>query len=248
MDQELKVEINEATNLQYSGSNVQPVEHSDGFIQKLLKKFTENKMYLYITITVIVLCIVLYYFYKKSKKELKYVNDKPLLALPKQKSDEYFVLDENGNPVKVSESFSNQQLLPLPMPKQQPSQQDIQMLQKQMLEKQQMQQHMQQQMQQQQMQQQQMQQQQMQHQQMQQQQMQQQQMQQQQMQQQQFDNSRSKLQHPDSEEHNNESDDINIELARIQANEDDNVTQHNLTNSELAEINKKIEMMNSQNK
>ena len=112
MDQELKVEINEATNLQYSGSNVQPVEQSDGFIQKLLKKFTENKMYLYITITVIVLGIVLYYFYKKSKKELKCVNDKPQLALPKQKSDEYFVLDENGNPVKVSESFSNQQLLP----------------------------------------------------------------------------------------------------------------------------------------
>ena len=32
----------------------------------------------------------------------------------------------------------------------------------------------------------------------------------------------------------------------IQANEDENIAQHNLTNSELAEINNKIEMMNLQ--
>ena len=39
--------------------------------------------------------------------------------------------------------------------------------------------------------------------------------------------------------------DINDKISRIQANEDDNVTQHNLTNSELEEINKKLAMMNN---
>ena len=55
---------------------------------------------------------------------------------------------------------------------------------------------------------------------------------------------RTKLQHPDSEEQDeNRSDDIDNELARIQANEDKNVACHNLTSSELAEINKKLELM-----
>ena len=125
-------------------------------------------------------------------------------------------MDTNGDPVKVTGSFSNQ-LLPLPIPKQQPSQNDVQMLQKQMYEKQMMQQ------------------------QMQQQQMQQQQM-QQQMQQQHSGGHKQKLQHPESEM----SDNIDIDLDDIQEDEDDNVAQHNLTNSELAEINKKIEMMNPQ--
>jgi len=46
----------------------------------------------------------------------------------------------------------------------------------------------------------------------------------------------------------NMSENIDVDLSRIHANEDENVAQHNLTNSELAEINNKIEMMNSQNK
>ncbi len=255
MDKELNIENVEVPEVN-SG------DQSTGLIQTLLKKISDNKMYLYIAVAVIVLGVLLYYFYFKSKKEIQTLantsNDKPQLALPKQNnenqtvvaandnvpvgfnpnSNDYFVLDANGNPVKVSGTYqnNNQQLLPLPMPKQQPSQQEIQMLQKQMLEKQMMEQQiMQQQMKQQQM--------------MQQQMMQQQMMQQQMAQQQnkQVD-TRSKLQHPDSDEENdNGSDDINIELARIQANEDDNVAQHNLTNSELAEISKKIEMMNAQN-
>jgi hypothetical protein len=112
------------------------------------------------------------------------------------------------NPVKITGSFSNQ-LLPLPIPKQQPSQQDVQMLQKQMYEKQLMQQQM---------------------------------LQNQMMQQQHSGDQKQKLQHPESEV----SDEIDVDLDDIQENEDENVAQHNLTNSELAEINKKIEMMNSQ--
>ena len=38
--------------------------------------------------------------------------------------------------------------------------------------------------------------------------------------------------------------DINIDLARIQVNENENIAKHNLTNSELAEINKKLDMIN----
>jgi len=77
---------------------------------------------------------------------------------------------------------------------------------------------------------------------MQQQMMQQQMMQQQMMQQQNSVGPRPKLQHPD----NDMSDHIDMELERIQENENENVAQHNLTNSELAEINNKIEAMNSQ--
>ncbi len=228
-------------------------EQPSGLVQTLLKKISDNKMYVYIGVAVIVLAIVLYYFYSKNKKETKPNNEsmasvgtaKPELALPKQPTNqndnipgpfnpnpnEYYVMDANGNPVKVSGSFGGaQQLQPLPIPKQQPSQQEIQMLQKQMLEKQMMEQQLKQQ-------------------QMMQQQMMQQQMMQQQMMQQQQNaqaGNKVKLQHPESDEQDNGSDDVDIELARIQANEDDNVAQHNLTNSELAEIHKKLEMMNNQ--
>ena len=72
--------------------------------------------------------------------------------------------------------------------------------------------------------------------------MQQQMLQNQMMQQQHSGGQKQKLQHPESEV----SDEIDVDLDDIQENEDENVAQHNLTNSELAEINKKIEMMNSQ--
>jgi hypothetical protein len=177
-----------------------------------------------------ILFILAIYLTLKSKKDLKSTNkNQPLLPQPKKNNEsslsglnneDRFILDSNGNPVKVSES---NHLLPLPIPKQQPSQQDIQMLQKQMQEKQMQEQMM--------------------HQQMMHQQMMHQQMMHQQMMQQQ-NNSRPKLQHPESDL--NMSDNIDVDLAKIQANEDENVAQHNLTNSELAEINNKIEMMSSQ--
>jgi len=192
-------------------TNVQTPEQSNELINNLLKKFTENKMYVYIAIGIIVLAVVAFYYFKKCKKDVKNKNQLPV---PKQNNasstglnnDDHFILDTNGNPVKVTGSFSNQ-LLPLPIPKQQPSQNDVQMLQKQMYEKQ---------------------------------------MQQQMMQQQHSGGQKTKLQHPESEM----SDNIDIDFDDIQENEnedeDENVAQHNLTNSELAEINKKIEMMNPQ--
>lgn len=192
-------------------TNVQTPEQSNGLINNLLKKFTENKMYMYIAIGIIVLAVVAFYYFKKCKKDVKN-NNKNQLPVPKQNNasstglnnDDHFIIDANGNPVKVTGSFSNQ-LLPLPIPKQQPSQKDVQMLQKQMYEKQMM-------------------------------------------QQQNVASQKPKLQHPESEM----SDNIEIDLDDIQENEneyeneDENVAQHNLTNSELAEINKKIEMMNPQ--
>jgi hypothetical protein len=196
-------EIKEVVVEQPIDTNVQTPGQSKGLINNLLKKFTENKMYMYIAIGIIVLAVVAFYYFKKCKKDVKNKNQLPL---PKQSNapstglnnDDHFILDTNGNPVKVTGSFSNQ-LLPLPIPKQQPSQKDVQMLQKQMYEKQMM-------------------------------------------QQQNVASQKPKLQHPESEM----SDEIEIDLDDIEDNEDENVAQHNLTNSELAEINKKIEMMNPQ--
>lgn len=210
-------EIKEVILEQANGTIVQTTEQSNGLISNLLKKFTENKMYIYIAIGIVILAVVAFYYLKKCKKDVNNSNKNTLLPIPKQNyessitglnNDDHFILDANGNPVKITGSFSNQ-LLPLPIPKQQPSQQDVQMLQKQMYEKQLMQQQM---------------------------------LQNQMMQQQHSGGQKQKLQHPESEV----SDEIDVDLDDIQENEDENVAQHNLTNSELAEINKKIEMMNSQ--
>jgi len=211
-------EIN--TNVPTTTTNVPTNQNSTGFINNLLKKFTENKNYKYIAIGIIILALAALYYYKKCKKESKTNQNKNQMPVKQNNesvlsglnNNDHFILDSNGNPVKVTGTFPNQPL-PLPIPKQQPSQQDIQMLQKQMYEKQ-----------------------------MQQQMMQQQMMQQQMMQQQNSVGQRPKLQHPD----NDMSDHIDMELERIQENENENVAQHNLTNSELAEINNKIEAMNSQ--
>jgi hypothetical protein len=212
-----------------------PDQPEGGIVQSVLKKISDNKMYIYIGVAVIVLGLVLYYFFIKNKKETTIQTDKnPQSALPNQDQpqetvpskqpevpsvfnplgQEYYVLDNNGNPVKVSGSFPqmNQQLAPLPVPNQQPSQQEIIMIQKQMREKQMI-------------------------------------------EAQEMALARAqakpkmKLEHPSNDENvHEESDnenDIDVELARIKANEDENVAEHNLTQSELAEINKKIEMMNS---
>ena len=40
---------------------------------------------------------------------------------------------------------------------------------------------------------------------------------------------------------------LNMELERVKANENKNIAEHNLTNSELAEINKKLEMLETNN-
>lgn len=211
-----------------------PEQLERGFIQSILKKISDNKMYIYIAIAVIVLGLVLYYFFIKNKKEtMNQTDKKSQLALPKQgpqeqtltKSEipdtfnplgqEYYLLDNNGNPVKVSGSFSsvNQPLVPLPVPNQQPSQQEIMMLQKQMMEKKMMEQQM------------------------------------KEAQMHPHVKPNLKLEHPTNDEmvNSDNENDIDVELARIKANEDENVAEHNLTHSELAEINKKLEMMNSGN-
>lgn len=239
-------------------TNLVHVETTEGgFVQSIIKKISDNKMYIYIGIAVIVLGVVLYYFFMKNQKETMAQTDKkPQLALPKQNNQpqgqapvateapgpfntmggqEYFVLDNNGNPVKVSGSFPmvNNPLQPLPLPNQQPSQQEIMMLQKQMMEKKMMEA------------------------QMREQQMMEAQMREQQMREAQAfaqaqtqaqAKSKIKLEHPSNEDGDEEhDDDVGIELARIRANEDENVAEHNLTASELAEINKKLEMMNANN-
>ncbi len=226
-------------------NNVADSNPTGRFLEIIKKKFSENKMYVYIGIAVIVLAVVLYYFYIKNKKETKPKEDtKPVLELPKPKQqaqsdelnnqnnqyiqapqisgDEYWVMDAQGRPVKVSGSFGGQ-IPPLPMPKQAPSAAEIKMLQQQMLEQQIM---------------------------------------QQQIMQQQMENqqrqlaeqkaiqvkksqAQPKLKHPEDSD-KPESDDIDVELARIKANEDDNIAQHDLTNSELAEITKKLELMGNQ--
>lgn len=224
-------------------NNVVESKQTNSFIQIFKKIFSENKMYIYIGIAVVVLAIVLYYFYSKNKKETKPIaqtqqnaqpvanqNNQEQVTVPQISGDDYWVLDAQGNPVKVSGMMQGMmqqpgpnQLAPLPIPKQTPSMAEIQMLQKQMLDQQMMQQ----------------------------------QILQQQMEQHQANQANQankkiqKIHHPidpaDSENMENQanSDDINVELARIKANEDDNVAQHDLTNSELAEITEKLKSMGS---
>ena len=245
---------------------------AEGFMSIVKTKFSENKMYICIGVAVLVLGAVLYYFYIKNKRETKAKTqpenkklDLPLpqpeqnqqipqipqipqisqvypqvklaqaqaravarglAPVPEISGDEYWVMDANGRPVKVSGSFpqmlqSQSQMAPLPVPKQAPSAAEIKMLQQQMLE--------------------------------------------QQMAEQQLEfkkrlaseqkqaqkntkpvkKTQKKIKHPEDSE-NSVTDDINIELARIKANEDDIVAQHDLTNSELNEITKKLEIMGSQ--
>ena len=138
-------------------------------------------------------------------------------------------MDAQGRPVKVSGSFATGglpgQIAPLPIPKQAPSAAEIKMLQQQMLEQQ-------------------MSEQQMMHQQMMQQQRQ---LVEQKAAQGKNKKSQPKLAHPNLDDSPNaDSNDIDVELARIKANEDENVAQHDLTNSELAEITKKLEIMGTQ--
>jgi hypothetical protein len=241
---------NSISSVMELANNVVESPPAEGFMSIVTKKFSENKMYVYIGIAVIVLGIVLYYFYNKNRKETKAkLDNKPKLELPEPavkkavepsgntnqnayagvpeiSPDEYWVMDAQGRPVKVSGSFPQAQIAPLPIPKQAPSAGEIKMLQQQMLEQQMMQQKM---------------------------------MQQQMEQQRRLSaehkaaqhnpkpskKSQQKIQHPEESE-DDASDDIDIELARINANEDENVAQHNLTNSELAEITKKLEVMGSQ--
>jgi hypothetical protein len=230
-------------------NNVVESKQTDSFIQIFKKIFSENKMYIYIGIAVVVLAIVLYYFYSKNKKETKPIaqaqqnaqpdtqpnaqSNQEQVTVPQISGDDYWVLDAQGNPVKVSGMMHGMmqqpgpnKLAPLPIPKQTPSMAEIQMLQKQMLDQQMMQQ-----------------------------QILQQQMEQHQanqaIQANQANKKIQKIHHPidpaDSEnmEIQANSDDINVELARIKANEDDNVAQHDLTNSELAEITEKLKSMGS---
>lgn len=230
-------------------------QSEEGFIHSILKKISDNKMYIYIGIIVIILGLVLHYFFNKNKKETMGDTSKQFqLALPTQynvseplnsHNQEYYVLDNNGNPIKVSGSFPtiNQPVHPLHVPLQQPSQQDVMMLQKQMMEKmggqptreeQMREQHMHEQHMREQMHEQHMREQ----------------MHEQPMREQMGGQHRSKmiLEHPSNDETVNvDSDDeeVDVDLARVKANEDVNIAEHNLTHSELAEINKKLEMMNS---
>lgn len=253
--------ISSAIELANNVIDSNPVE---SYMNIIKKTFYENKMYFYIGIVILVLGVVLFYFYMKNKKETQSEN-KPKLDLPKQNQtngqineqingqtndltnsqtnsqtngqvpqingDEYWVLDSNGNPIKVSGKFQQNgitnQLAPLPIPKQTPSAAEIKMLQQQMIEQQLLEQQMEYQrrllFEQQQA------------------------KQNKQTNQTKQPNQQTKhvLTHPeDSDEV--VSDNIDLELARIKANEDENVAQHDLTNSELAEISKKLELMGNQ--
>ncbi len=217
-------------------SNIQPVEATNltpevnpGFFSSMFTKLMANKTYLYIGIAVIVLGIALYYYFYKFKKstavapeptkstETK-VTEKPEIV-PVTSDPEYYILDANGNKIKVSGSYV-QQLQPLPVQQQQPSQQEIMLLQQQMLEQQRLEQQRLEELNRQKLLQQ-----------------------KRQLAHIQEQKSR-KLQHASE---NSSDEEINAHLERIHANEDSNVAEHNLTHSEIAELTSKLEMMNSQN-
>ena len=206
-----------------------PTTSKEGFFANFFKKYEENRLYVYIGIGVVVLGIVLYYFYVKNKQETN-------------------IQKKTGvTPQTILEMMQN---MPLPMVQQILQQIPPQLLHEtlqmhQQLMQQQMQQQAPQQMQQQQMQQ------------PMQQQMQQpmqQPMQQQPMYQQASQQtkptkkSRSKLQHPNMKpelntDNINNLDDVDVEVARAQLNENENVAEYNLTNSEVQDIHNKLDKL-----
>jgi hypothetical protein len=210
--------------------------------QQFFKKLTDNKIYIYICGAVVLLGIILYYLYVKNKKNVLTNNVCPLTSNVENKTNkipvvlnpskqEYYVLDENSNPVKISGNFLNlnqeeseqQPSNQLKVPLQQPSQNDIMMLQKQMMEKQrelelqakqnatvkqaqinrvQMEQKI----------------------------------------------NNDNVEHYENNESEESEDDIDIdaefELSRIKSNEKNNMAKYDLTQSELEEIKTKLENMN----
>lgn len=216
-----------AENLTTNVNSLGPDLHIDKPSESIFKKISDNKMYIYISIGVIGLGLIVYYFFIKNKKFQLALSDQSsqlkVSETTQPQEQEYYLFDKNGNPVKVSRNVSgnisiiNQPLAQIPIPNQQPSQQEIIMIQKQMMEKTLMEQQMRQaqdiarfnanaQMQ---------------------------------------GKSKMRLEHPSNDSDSDNDNDINIELARIKANENENIAEHNLTHSELEEINKKLEMMNS---
>ena len=226
-------------NVDITQNAVPTAENNSGIIDNLMKKISDNKIYIYIGVAVVVLGVVLYYFYIKNKKETMTNTNKneeplPQLSNPNIENNmglpinvnpgDHFVIDPNGRPVKVTPNVPGALMMNNPemMIKRQQQIMQQQNMQPPMnieILKQQI---------------------------------------EQQNQPRQVTKPRPKLRHPSNDSDveqvripqpdNDDSDQaINMEIARIQSNEDDNVAEHNLTHSELAEINKKVEMMNSNN-
>lgn len=202
-----------------------------GFIGSIINKFTTNKKYLYIGIAVIILAGAVYYYYLKHKKLMLTKNkidktEKIDTLNDKSQKEKFTVLNTNGKPLEVDNSDENNQIILLK--KQLQSLQQQQTLQQQALQQRE-------------------------------QLLNQQAMQQQQLMQQQATQAtqanrqfkepvlnKQVLQHPNeesSENTDNDSDEINAKIASIQAKENSNVSKQNLTNSEIEEINKKLEQM-----
>jgi len=96
-------EIKEVILEQVNGTIVQTTEQSNGLISNLLKKFTENKMYIYIAIGVVILAVVAFYYLKKCKKDVSNSNKNTLLPIPKQN---YEVILRKFSDKNVTFSFS----------------------------------------------------------------------------------------------------------------------------------------------
>jgi len=62
MNPEIKGDIVTDVNLQPTIINEKIVEQSKGFIQNLIKKISENKIYQYITIGIIILVVVAFLY------------------------------------------------------------------------------------------------------------------------------------------------------------------------------------------
>jgi len=217
---------------------VEPTEIKQVVINSLNNESTsllkKNKLFIYIGIAVLVLGIILYYFYKKNKKEIKVsVVSQPKHILQDSKPGDHYIIDANGRPIKIeklsnaeynNEFNLNNNLGSIGLVKQINSQNQQILKRPTILPKQKI----------------------------------------------IHPNSQNseisenninledKISNETTSEniHNESNEDANIsesdndmvdEISRIQTNEDSNIVQHNLTNSELSEIHRKLEMMNQMN-
>ena len=87
-------------------------ELSVSYFDYLFNMIKDNLNYIIIGICILLISYTVYYIFFKSDSQLKKIC-KPLLQLPKNENintsdiKEYIILDENGNPVKISNNFFN---------------------------------------------------------------------------------------------------------------------------------------------
>ena len=85
-------------------------DHDDGYLNKIYNLFKDYKNYILVCLCIVVIIYIVYNFYFKKKINSNKLY-KPILELPKSNNisdnPDYIILDKKGNPIKVTSNFFN---------------------------------------------------------------------------------------------------------------------------------------------